>query len=202
MHSPDPGPADERPAEQLDPDEPRGAVTRRAETRALWAAGIRPQGRWEIHLGHPGAAPGQLTKPLTPTALHLPTILVCPSTATRPRRFRGACLRCEHEGPDRSGAEGEAQAIEDAHDHAFPQWRTLPAVRPAPAAAEYDPVARSRWRRQIDAAYPAGWFDRGGPIVMLREQRPYRSHRQAPGGGYEITRLTSGDDSATQEALF
>ncbi|MFB7085751.1 DUF6349 family protein [Streptomyces sp. NPDC056296] len=65
--------------------------------------------------------------------------------------------------------------MEEAHDHAFPGWRTLP---PITTVEDRWAVPRSRSRRaQLIARYPAGWIDQGAPVVTWRR---YRREAHAP----------------------
>ncbi|WP_157254840.1 DUF6349 family protein [Nonomuraea typhae] len=122
--------------------------------------------------------------------------------------YRAACLRCDDfEGPAR---ERENDAVEDAHDHVFPGWRKLPVLEPLP----YDATdrARSRWIEQAVRAYPAGWFDQGGPILTYRNPGGTRHvPGRAPGGGYDMARprplalsqrQRPGRTGPTQDELF
>ncbi|MFI9591130.1 DUF6349 family protein [Nonomuraea sp. NPDC052265] len=103
-----------------------------------------------------------------------------PPTGARRRvaRYRASCRACGDEGPIRSS---EGAAVEDACDHAYPGWRTMPVVEPRP----YKLGDRPRWEADCRRAYPPGWFDRQGPV---REYRPSGGTRHvpafAPGGGY------------------
>ncbi|WP_346146509.1 DUF6349 family protein [Nonomuraea recticatena] len=106
-----------------------------------------------------------------------------PPTVSRPGyriRLRARCPGCGHEGPLRSE---EEEAVEDACDHAFPDWRDMPVMEPRP----YEDARRERWYAAARAVYPRGWFEREGPV---REYRPHGGMRPllgaAPGGGYSV----------------
>lgn len=136
---------------------------------------------WHIQPGHPGGAYCDLGHELDPRVHHTPTLL----SRSRPtgrrgdeRQFRGACLACEWEGPVHSGDEfgnGGNEAVEDAHDHCFPGWRTLPPITTVEDRWAV-PRNRSHWAQFI-AWYPAGWIDQGAPVVAWRR---YRREAHAP----------------------
>lgn len=111
--------------------------------------------------------------------------------------YRGACFGCDWKGPERHGSENVA--VEDAHDHAWPGWRDLPAAPDKPSAAAMgDKKALARWHKQIFVialgGYPPGWVERGGaPIVTVRTP-PGTRHvdGSSPWGGYDMARLPEG----------
>ncbi|MFE7469100.1 DUF6349 family protein [Streptomyces sp. NPDC057499] len=166
---------------------------------------------WHIQPGHPGGAYCDLGHELDPPAHHTPTLL----SRSRPtgrradeQEFRGACLACEWEGPVHSGdgfGDGDNEAVEDAHDHCFPGWRTLPPITTVEDRWAV-PRSRSRWA-QLISRYPAGWVDRGAPVVAWRRYR--REAHAPPHAGrprYEL-RVTRpprgrGHRPADQGALF
>ncbi|MEV4748982.1 DUF6349 family protein [Streptosporangium sp. NPDC049248] len=161
--------------------EPRGAVAR----HILWQQTPRDDrdGLWCIYINHPGYRNGSAA-PVTSTAPeHRPTVLFLGSRSHALKR--GACLGCDWEGLDRRT---DREAVEDAHDHAWPAWRNLPAVLPPPGAADYDPEVLARWRAKVDRAYPPGWLAAGGPIVVIRTDPAFARHQpgKAPGGGYDL----------------
>ncbi|OON73233.1 DUF6349 family protein [Streptomyces tsukubensis] len=133
---------------------------------------------WHIQPGHPGGAYSDLGHELDPPAHHAPTLL----SRSRPtgrrgekQEFRAGCLACGWEGPVYSGGgfgDGDNDAVEDAHDHAFPGWRTLPPINTVEDRWAV-PRSRSRWAQFI-ARYPAGWVEQGAPVVAWR-----RHHREA-----------------------
>lgn len=100
--------------------------------------------------------------------------------------YRGACLHCTWEGPLR---DGENPATEDAHDHAWPGWRDLPLVprRPDTATGTQQKKAITRWVQHVNAIYPSGWLESGGPI---RTSRGAYGTRHVPNhtgfGGYDM----------------
>ena len=166
---------------------------------------------WHIQPGHPGGAYCDLGHELDPPTHHAPTLL----SRSRPtgrrvdeQEFRGGCLACDWEGPVHSGdgfGDGDNEAVEDAHDHAFPSWRTLP---PITMVEDRRTILRSpsRWA-QLTSRYPPGWIDKGAPVVAWRRYR--REAHAPPHAGrprYElrITRPLSnrGKRSTDQEALF
>lgn len=101
--------------------------------------------------------------------------------------YRGACLRCGWEGPAR---DDHNAAAEDAHDHAWPGWRELPCVprRPEYGASAKHTTAMARWVAAVNALYPDGWLEAGGPI---RTVRGCHGTRHVPGhtgfGGYALS---------------
>ncbi|WP_433235303.1 DUF6349 family protein [Streptosporangium sp. CA-135522] len=161
--------------------EPRGAVAR----HTLWVQtpmGVR-SGLWCIYINHPGFN-GHGGPVVSTAPLHRPTVLYLGFRSHSLKR--GACLGCEwDEGEDRRQ---EREAVEDAHDHAWPGWRDLPAVLPPPGAAGFDPKVLARWRVKVDKAYPPGWLEAGGPIITVRKDSALSRHEpgKAPGGGYDL----------------
>ncbi|MGR6915353.1 DUF6349 family protein [[Actinomadura] parvosata] len=155
--------------------EPRGAVAR----HTLWQS-LHPgetQGVWCILINQPGWGRGRGDQ-VEETEEHQPTVLARRTAEGRQQR-RGACLGCDWEGPDRRRLN---DAIEDAHDHAFPDWRDMPSVLPAPPYGD-----RQRWLENVAKAYPPGWFQRGGPIITMREEsNGLHWAMRAPGGGYDM----------------
>ncbi|MBY8884824.1 hypothetical protein K7472_08185 [Streptomyces sp. PTM05] len=161
--------------------EPRGAVARHtAYLTQFWDKTKDSRPTWHIDWGHAGF---DIHTPPEPTSGHRPTLLArswerpAPdgSGETWSYLHRGACLGCTWEGPNRRGTD---EAIEDAHDHSHPGWRALPAVL----------ERRSRhWFTHVQRLYPAGWFDRGGPIRTVRTGIE-KQHKPgaAPGGGYDL----------------
>jgi len=101
---------------------------------------------------------------------------------------RGACYGCIWEGPVRDNT---STAVEDAHDHAWPGWRDLPVVSRPPSDDSRGKARqiklREQWKADVDAAYPPGWLESGGPIVT---ERPANARRDVPGGsrhgGYDL----------------
>ncbi|MFJ8628581.1 DUF6349 family protein [Kitasatospora sp. NPDC093550] len=165
---------------------------------------------WHIRSGHPGGAYSDLGQELDQPEHHAPTLL------TRSRRtgrreeeeFRGGCLSCAWEGPVHRGdgyGDGDNQAVEDAHDHAFPGWREL-----LPVTAVEDrralPLDRGRWA-QLTSCYPPGWLDRGAPLVVAsrhRREAHAAPHRGRPRYELRVARppVTRGKRAADQETLF
>ncbi|AQZ62789.1 hypothetical protein BKM31_16165 [[Actinomadura] parvosata subsp. kistnae] len=158
-------------------NEPRGAVARQLHYRTL---ADKQTGAWAIYITHPGNQLGRAHEPLELADTHLPTVLF--QVGRHPHRFRGACLGCDWES-DRDDT-NVLQAVEAAHDHTHTGWRTMPAVHPQPPAGR-----ASTWAKQVTAAYPDGWFARGGPVLTIRpgpaDRRPLPG--RAPGGrGYDL----------------
>lgn len=94
--------------------------------------------------------------------------------------YRAACT-CGWEGPVR---EDENHASEDVVDHLWgPGWRELPAVPKPPEDKKLMP----RWIAAVNALYPTGWLEAGGPI---RTERGPMGRRHVPGrsgfGGYDL----------------
>ncbi|MFJ3710351.1 DUF6349 family protein [Streptomyces sp. NPDC090053] len=166
---------------------------------------------WHIQPGHPGGAYCDLGHEPDPPVHHTPTLL-SRSWPTGRRRdeqeFRGGCLACEWEGPVHSGdgfGDGDNEAVEDAHDHCFPGWRTLPPITTVEDRWAV-PRSWSRWA-QLIARYPVGWENQGAPVVAWRRYR--REAHAPPHAGrprYElhVTRppRDRGRRPADQEALF
>jgi hypothetical protein len=163
------------------PTEPVGAVARHtAYLPQFWDKDQDSRHIWSIDWGHPGFTH---RTPPEPTTDHQPTVLgrrwdrPAPdhSGETWPYLHRGACLGCTWEGPDRRRTD---EAVEDAHDHTHPKWRTLPPL----------PERRGRhWLTHATRLYPDNWFDNGGPIRTIRtgiEKRHLPG--KAPGGGYDL----------------
>jgi hypothetical protein len=100
--------------------------------------------------------------------------------------YRGECLACPWEGP---AHDRHNPAVEDAHDHAWAGWRTLPAAsrRPEPGTTHKLKAAMARWVDGVNEAYPEGWLEAGGPIRTLRGES---GTRHVPGhsgfGGYDL----------------
>jgi hypothetical protein len=99
--------------------------------------------------------------------------------------YRGACRGCDWEGDPR-GRENEA--VEDAHDHAWPGWRGLPVIRTRKPGA---PHQAARWADEVALAYPPGWIEAGGPVRILRTPPGMRHvpSMGSPFGGYDMATL-------------
>lgn len=177
-------------------EEPRGAVARHTFWQSLPIDGTG--GIWCILINQPGHPRGRLD-PVDETEEHQPTVLAR-RTPERKQQRRGACLGCDWEGPDRRRLN---DAIEDAHDHAFPDWRHMPSVLPPPPYGD-----RLAWLERVAKAYPPGWFQRGGPIITMREEsNGLHWAMRAPGGGYDMAssyQLPKKEvtPTATQESLL
>ncbi|MDT5134300.1 MAG: hypothetical protein QOE41_3611, partial [Mycobacterium sp.] len=99
--------------------------------------------------------------------------------------YRGACLHCTWEG---AACEGENAAAEDAHDHSWPGWRELPlAHQPESGTSRKQKEAMARWAAEVNAIYPSGWLESGGPIRTSRTGCGTRHVPDHTGfGGYDI----------------
>lgn len=93
--------------------------------------------------------------------------------------YQARCRPCQWQGPDRST---ENLAVEDAMDHAWPQWREQP-VMPAPP---YGKQQRADWLEHARRIYPPGWVDSGGPILEHRGPGQTRHHDGTEWGGYSM----------------
>jgi hypothetical protein len=155
--------------------EPRGAAAREAAKQQ--APSGQQRGMWGIYFGQPGARNQGGFTSTTPD--HRPTTLA--RVVDEPRwhqLYQGACLGCDWEGETRAR---NGDAVEDAHDHAWPGWRDLPAVQQPKANYE-------RWLTEVKRAYPPAWLEAGGPIVTIRSDSRFSRHLpgRAPGGGYDL----------------
>ncbi len=110
-----------------------------------------------------------------------------------PLMYRAACRRlgCDWEGPGRAA---ENPAAEDGCDHAWPGWRDLPVVPAVPQAGSGlsagDREAIARWAAKVNAVYPAGWLEGGGPVRTLRTGHGTRHlPARTPWGGYDLAVL-------------
>lgn len=101
--------------------------------------------------------------------------------------YLGACLHCTWEGPLR---DDENTAAEDAHGHAWPCWRELPLVPRRPdntSTSKQTSSALRRWIDQVNAIYPTGWLESGGPIRTRRSTHGTRHVPNRTGfGGYDL----------------
>ncbi|WP_188303170.1 DUF6349 family protein [Streptomyces sp. CBMA123] len=165
---------------------------------------------WHIRHGHPGGEYSDLGHDLDPSGHHVPTLLTRsrPTGRREAEEFRGGCLACGWEGPVHRGdgyGDGDNQAVEEAHDHAFPGWRTLPPLTTVEDRSAL-PRDRGRWA-QLTSRYPSGWLDQGAPLVAWsRHRREVHAppHRGRP--RYELRVLrppgSRANRTADQEALF
>lgn len=160
--------------------------------------------RWDIEITAPGwgnelpAQPG----PCAPTVEARWTRI-----DDRQHQYRGACLGCGWAGPCHLA---EQHAVEDAHDHAYPRWRQLPAIeRPQLQDAAR---AQQRWLADARAVYRIAGLDpdllgSGWPLRTLRHGAGTRSHWCHIIGGYDIyagqaTPTTSAEQHVEQLSLF
>ncbi|MGW4691053.1 DUF6349 family protein [Kitasatospora cineracea] len=128
---------------------------------------------WHISWGHPGFDP---TNPTTPTEQHTATVIE--QSADLPGR-RGACLACPWEGPIRRD---HNTAVEDGLDHTHPGWRSLPAIPQGKSGKNAHLL-----RAYLDAVYPTGWFETGGPLKVYTSTANDRHEPgKARGGGYLV----------------
>ncbi|MEV7090115.1 DUF6349 family protein [Streptomyces sp. NPDC093085] len=166
---------------------------------------------WHIRPGHPGGAYSDLGHDLSPPAHHAPTLLSRSKPTGRrgnEQEFRGGCLICHWEGPIHRGGgygDGDNEAVEDAHDHAFPGWRTLPPITRVEDRWAV-PQSRNRWA-QLTSQYPEGWVDQGAPIVAwsrYRREAHVPPHAGRPRYELRIPRPPSSRDRPfpDQRALF
>lgn len=100
--------------------------------------------------------------------------------------YRAACLHCTYEGPVRGS---ENAASEDAQDHCYPGWRELPLVDRVPETGNSarEKKAFATWAEKVQALYPDGWLEAGGPI-RTRRSAPGTRHvpLNTPFGGYDM----------------
>jgi hypothetical protein len=157
------------------PGEPRGAVAWQAVWLAFPPNERQSQNMWCIYIGHPGGELGRRDPVASTAPLHRPTVL---HWWGQGRRKRAACLGCEWESED---LRNERDAVEAAHDHCWPGWRDLPAVRQPGSNHQ-------RWLAEVKRAYPDGWLEAGGPVVTVRADSRFARHLpgKAPGGGYDL----------------
>ncbi|MFE0764708.1 DUF6349 family protein [Streptomyces smyrnaeus] len=94
-------------------------------------ARINAEEVWHIAPGHPGGAWASVDHGPGRPEYHLPTVLTRAEPGSGRSVYCAACLRCSWEGEELSGRDAEGRAVEGAHDHACPPWRTL---RPVPLA--------------------------------------------------------------------
>lgn len=151
---------------------------------------------WETLINHPGHR--ALPELVTARGACWPTVVQRhtggrTADGARAHETAGACLGCGWIGvAHRTGADGIGPmplAVADAHDHSHPAWRTVPAVGPR----------REGWADQVRHAYPAGWWETGGPVVMIDGPRGlYVDTEGAPGGygGYSLAAILRGEISA------
>ncbi len=164
---------------------------------------------WHVQPGHPGGAYSDFGHELDPPKHHAPTLLSRSRPGRRDEReFRGGCLSCSWEGPTHRGSgygNGDNAAIEDAHDHAFPGWRTLPSI--TKVADRWDiPGDRRRWK-QLTSFYPLGWVYHGAPLLVwsrYRHETHAPPHRRRPRYELRIDRppTSRGERPTDQGALF
>ncbi|WP_164932259.1 MULTISPECIES: DUF6349 family protein [unclassified Streptomyces] len=171
-----------------------GAIARQRHYTSLRNADREVlRGTWSIGYGDPGFTT-QFGTPPEPSDHHSATSIHKIVTDAL-WLHRGACLACPWEGPDRRRRDA---AIEDAHDHTHPEWRTLPIMDRASGRG-----ARIWWQH-VRARYPQGWFDAGGPLRLYAEP-PFDRHEAgaAPGGGFILhtTRRKPKPSSAIQLTL-
>lgn len=107
--------------------------------------------------------------------------------------YRHACT-CGLLAP---ACEDENGAVEDAMDHAWSGWRDLPVHttwrHDGPPAKQAN--ATEKWlTAALQAGYPSGWLEAGGPV---RTRRIAGGHRHVPGrtpwDGYDLAAPTVDD---------
>jgi hypothetical protein len=105
--------------------------------------------------------------------------------------YRACCRRpdCLWEGRD---FYSENLAAEDGMNHAWPGWRDLPIVPDMPymdgsPGTKANTRKMQRWAEQVNAVYPAGWLEAGGPIRTARTGLGTRHvNDRTPYGGYDM----------------
>lgn len=103
--------------------------------------------------------------------------------------YRGACRGCDWEGEPR---DRENAAAEDACDHAWLGWRDLPVLPRVPDERK----KRARWVERVEALYPVGWLEDGGPIRTSRRGGGTRHvPSRPPFGGYDLAAFDNADDT-------
>lgn len=133
--------------------------------------------------------PEQPTGQCRPTTLAADLRCGCPTqgcSCVGDLMYRGACLSCTWEGEIR---DDHNPAVEDAHDHAWPGWDSLPIAprRPEPGHTPNHSSAMGHWVDQVDAMYPSGWLESGGPIRTARQAMGTRHVPNHTGfGGYDL----------------
>lgn len=101
--------------------------------------------------------------------------------------YRGACFGCGWHGDPHEWDKNAA--VEDAHDHSWPGWRTLPVVPRCPD----DVKKRAKWLEMVRRLYTDAGVDMvrfmpgsGAPILTERQAVGKRSHWSHEVGGYDI----------------
>ena len=145
-------------------------------------------------------APGQLDlfagqAPATPASPHKVAVnsgmRENAVTGRRHLAYQATCLTegCKYHSGD---FDRENPAAEAAMDHAWPGWRDLPPVPSMPHVESGRSKAEQRkladWAARVNAVYPAGWLEAGGPIRTLRDSPVVGRHVPArtPFGGYDL----------------
>lgn len=147
-------------------------LDRPAEKKALWAPSDHHRDGYQ-KLGFPETARRSLCTP---------------TTISNGSKFRAACMGC---GWVSSAERDHLGAVLEANDHSHPGWRDTPRIKDLGTAAGADlRASRVEWTKKVAPLFPAGWFDRGGPVVTMRAGAPYASH--VPGGGYDLPGLAKG----------
>lgn len=156
-----------------------------------------PPNEWHIALTHGDTSPAPGCQPIV-----LQLSVYRDEDEARAGRFgtydhaehRGACWGCDWLGPDRLD---EQEATEDAHDHAFPGWRDLPALEPL--AYDASPAVIRQARRLAELTYPSGWRERCGPTVSWHSaQRNTGDGRRRRHGRLPGRRVRHSDGSHQQ----
>ncbi|MFJ4800149.1 DUF6349 family protein [Streptomyces murinus] len=147
---------------------------RNARTRAL--ATQCAEQTWRIQPRHPGGVYSDVGHELDPPEHHTPTVLYRSSPDPRGgKEFRGACLSCDWEGAVHRGfgfGDADDVAIEDAHDHAFPDWQSLPTTA---EIKDQRGIYRNPYKwDQLASRYPAGWAQNGAPLLVWSRNRYHR----------------------------
>ena len=110
----------------------------------------------------------------------------------------GICTGCGWGGTAQTG---ESEAIEQAHDHTHPEWRTIPVIA-SPRHLGDGTKTDTKWVDLAHATYGTDWLNNQGPVRTRRKNQMATRHvaGRAPGGGYD---LAGGiEDQTTQDTLF
>ncbi len=108
------------------------------------------------------------------------------------RYAKAVCFTCHWESTVTSSAQTEnlwrlptSDPIHEAHDHACPGWRRLPALPTMRGDADFQ--QKTQWRNQVSAHYPKSWHQVGAPVITIRTAGGTRSvPGRSPWGGYDI----------------
>lgn len=179
--------ADQAPSLYASPT--RGLHSRILE--AQWWMGEFGSSGWarRSHAWHPDICePSDATGRCQPTSMVAELDCDCPDgcSCVGGCVFRGACRMCAWEGELRASS---SEAVEDAHDHAWPGWRNLPTVdrNPGRGSGRRELTAFTKWVASVTAVYPAGWLESGGPIRTERLGGMRHVPRATGFDGYDLS---------------